>query len=482
MLYLFLDSNKIKILNVKKSLLGQYTIGFCQKEFKVSFLKEGKITNMDVFASALKETLTTLGSKHLFKEKQVYLILPQPSFYFLRTEVSKDITSSAIVSFLKDKVENIYGNKLNNTRYDYFFIEGETQKYIHFYAIEESTIEKYEESLKLLDLEIVNILPETLAYFKLFEKTLRKGKIEYILYGEYEKNSVFTYFYDSFGLLNQERNEISSSSPEDIQKAIKQKGAEYEKKGKKINRLILSGSESEKIRQDTFTKETGMWTNPLKRIIPQFYQDYLKLLVAPDTEPFPLLQFGVCFGAFVFSIENKLFSPLKKRFTKKVSEQSSKKTFSIPVFRKEILLFVGSFVVSFILFSLISKTKFTLPSNPFAQPTKIIIPTIIPPSPTPTPLIEIEKLKIKVLNGSGTKGKASELKDILKEKKYVEILTDNADNFDYKITEIHVKKGNKNIAHKVADDIKEYTPKATILDDNEKETADVIIIIGQDFK
>ena len=34
-----------------------------------------------------------------------------------------------------------------------------------------------------------------------------------------------------------------------------------------LNRIILSGAGSEKFRQDLFTKEIGVWTNPLKKII-----------------------------------------------------------------------------------------------------------------------------------------------------------------------------------------------------------------------
>ena len=100
-----------------------------------------------------------------------------------------------------------------------------------------------------------------------------------------------------------------------VESPLKKIGSEYEDKHQKINRLILSGTLSDSVRQDTFTKDVGIWTNPLKRILPHFYADYLKMLVPIDNNPFPILQFDVCFGALIFSIENKGFSLLKNMFS-----------------------------------------------------------------------------------------------------------------------------------------------------------------------
>jgi hypothetical protein len=115
----------------------------------------------------------------------------------------------------------------------------------------------------------------------------------------------------------------------------------------------------------------------------------------------------------------------------------------------------------------------------------IASPTPTPlPSPTPTPTIAINKetIRIKVLNGSGTPGKASAVKDILKEKGYQEILTGNADNFDYEQTEISVKKEKNNLVPMIKEDLKKYTSSFKITPLSEKEVSDVIIIIGKDFK
>ena len=93
-----------------------------------------------------------------------------------------------------------------------------------------------------------------------------------------------------------------------------------------------------------------------------------------------------------------------------------------------------------------------------------------------------EELKIKVLNGAGVAGKAGEAQEILTDAGYQEIVTDNADNFDYEVTVIQVKKSVKSAADMLKKDLADYveSPKVETLD--EDETSDVIIIVATDFK
>ena len=136
---------------------------------------------------------------------------------------------------------------------------------------------------------------------------------------------------------------------------------------------------------------------------------------------------------------------------------------------------------------LVSQYKFDF-NFAFLQTRVKPTPTVMPTKPTPkltsTPLPKVNKsqLKIKVLNGSGIKGKASEVKDLLKEKGYQEILTGNADSFDYQQTEIQVKKSKASVTSTVKNDLKENLTsfKESTLD--EDEAADIILIIGSDFK
>ncbi|MEK7079634.1 MAG: LytR C-terminal domain-containing protein [Patescibacteria group bacterium] len=489
MIYLYIDKNQVKLLSAKKSLFGQYSVDSYEKKFQVDLLKNGTVVNVDILASAIKEILQNTPS---VKDKHVYLILPQEAFHFLRTEVPNDIATPAIDSFVKDKLRTTFAQNTGALYYDYFFIENGPQKYISLFAIEASVATKFQETVKLLDLEVQAFLPETLAFFKLFEKTLRVGKVENILYGKYEKDYFFTYLFDSFGLLEEEKNEYKLGGAKKIEQILKARGEELEKKSRKINRLILSGPVSETIRQDTFTKEAGMWTNPLKKIILQFYDEYVKMLLPSDGKPLSLLEFDVCLGAFIFSVENKDFSPLRRTYaTDTLSSEpfKARPQFKLPNLPsvgipKEILLFVASFIVSFGLFSLVGKTNIRLSLPNFQKPPEQkIIPTVEPPSPTSTPAFTREELKIKILNGSGTRGKASVVKDVLKEKKYLEIVTGNADNFDYQITEIQVKKSKKEAANYILADLKDYTQQPSVSEDlGEEELPDVVIIVGQDFK
>ncbi|MEK7097087.1 MAG: LytR C-terminal domain-containing protein, partial [Patescibacteria group bacterium] len=196
---------------------------------------------------------------------------------------------------------------------------------------------------------------------------------------------------------------------------------------------------------------------------------------------YPILTYDVCFGAFILSEENKSFSLFKNR------SYSSKNKISLPKIgmpKKEVLLFIGSFIISFLLFVLISKFggNLKLPDFMAKKNAVVITPTVAPPSTTPTPNFKKEDVKIKILNGSGVKGKATEIKEILRKKGYVEILTDNADNFDYTITEIQVKSDKKQLGEMIKNDLKDYitSPKITVLDD--KEASDLVLIFAADFK
>jgi len=484
MIYLAIDKNRVKVLYLKRSLLGQYETQTFSKTYQSSnLLEQGKIINVDFVASAVKEALQSLSGAEV-KNKEVLLILPQESYSFLRVEVPSDIASSAIASFVKDKARANLPFNLDECSFDYFLEESTTEKYIHFFVVENETLTKYREALQLIELKLRIILPETVTYFKLFQKTLRKDKKENILYVSYDDNQLTGFLYDSFGQASTEKwtRLLDDKKVEDV---LKEKATELEQKGKKLNRLILAGAQSEKVRQDTFTKEIGVWTNPLKRIIPEFYQNYLKMLVNPDNKPFSVLAYEATVGGFIFYEQHKNFSLLNN------TKGKANKLFSLPkinLAKKEILIFFSSFVISFIIFIVASKLSLNFNFNlPQTKPklTKTITPPV-KPSPkkiaSPTPAVKKDELKIKVLNGSGTAGKASEVKDLLKEKGYQEILTGNADNFDYEQTELQFKKSLSSSLTIIKNDLKDYVTKFKESTLSEDETADLVIIIGTDFE
>jgi hypothetical protein len=478
MIYLYLDKNTIKLLYLKKTLLGQQETLYNQKTYESNLFEKGKIINVDLLASAIKEVISS--SNKPVSENQISLILPQEFFSFFRTTVPSDIAVSALNSFVSDKARSVLPVDNTDLVSDYFVTESEQEKVVTYFGVNRETIDSIKQALTLIDFKIISIIPDTMAYFKLFEKTLRKEKKETILYAELKVDILNGYLFDSCGLIDDKKISIKYSETDKIADILKTKIDEITAEKKKVNRIIISGEKSDTIRQDTFTKSVGVWTNPLKRIVPTFYESYLKMLIPKDGKAFPILTYDVCFGAFILSEENKNFSLLKNNI------YSNRNKVSLPKMKmpkKEVFLFIGSFVISFLLFVFISKygKGLKLP-NFMAKKEVVATPTLAPPSPTPTPNFKKEEVKIKILNGSGVKGKATEIKEILRKKGYVEILTDNADNFDYTVTEIQVKNDKKQLGDMVKNDLKDYvtSPKITVLDD--KEASDLVLIFASDFK
>ena len=479
MIYLYLDRNTIKLLYLKKTILGQQETLYNQKTYESDLIDKGKIINVDLLASAIKEVITS--SNKPVADNQISLILPQEFFSFFRTTVPSDIAASALNSFISDKARSILPVDNTDLASDYFVQESEQEKVVTYFGINRETVDSIKQALTLIDFKIISIIPDTMAYFKLFEKTLRKEKKETILYAELGVDTLSGYLFDSCGLIDDKKISIKYSGEEKVVDVLRTKIEEISSDKKKVNRIIISGEKSDTIRQDTFTKSVGVWTNPLKRIVPTFYESYLKMLIPKDGKTFPILTYDVCFGAFILSEENKSFSLLKKNVMLSGSKISLPKM-KMP--KKEVILFISSFVISFLIFVLVSKLKinFKLPNFITKKNVVIISPTLTPPTPTPTPSFKKEEVKIKILNGSGVKGKATEIKEIPRKKGYVEILTDNADNFDYKITEIQVKKDKPQLGEMMKNDLKDYVTSLKFTELDDKEASDLVLIFAADFK
>ncbi|GAB4219367.1 MAG: hypothetical protein Fur009_5200 [Candidatus Microgenomates bacterium] len=478
MLYLYLNNNTIKILQLKKTLLKQEEANFFEKKYETNLLEKNKPVNVDLLASAIKETVSMISVKN-HKDNQVILILPQEVFYFFRTEVPTDIAPSAIQSFVNDKASAILPIMPEELIYDYYVKNNNNQKVVTFFGISKDSFSLFQQALSLIDLKIVNIVPETLTFYKLFEKTLRTDKKENILYINLEKKYFSGYLFDNFGLIDEKKFFGQIEEESEYIQYLKQIINKLEENKVKVNRLIISGSQSENIRQDTFTKDVGVWTNPLKRIVPNFYDSYIKMLVVDKDKVFPVLIYDACFGAFIFEKEEK-FSLLKNNAFKFKKGSLNLSKVNLP--KKEIILFLSSFIISFVIFYLITNFGKNIKSPiSLTNPTPTINPSPLP-SLTPTPSFKKEDLKIQVLNGSGVAGKASEMKDILKKKGYSEIITGNADKFDYKTTEIQIKKDKYQAVNLIKEDLKDYLSIFKESSLEASKTPDIIIIIGSDFK
>ncbi|MFA9289243.1 MAG: LytR C-terminal domain-containing protein [Weeksellaceae bacterium] len=492
MLYIFLDTNQIKLLHLKKSMLGQYETSFYQKNLQVDLITDKKPNNLDVIASGIKETLDAIPTAPL-KEKDVMLVLPQSVFSYLRIDTPADITPPVLDSYVREKARSDLNLELEQCYFSYFTSSSEEKSQLMLYAIPKETVAAFAQPCTLLDLKVVGVIPESLAYFQLFEKTLRTNKKEYIWYLSYANNKLQGYVYDSFGLLEETRWEHSVVEGEKIEAVLQKQAAEYETKGMKLNRLILSGAQSDGIRQDTFTKDVGVWTNPLKRIIPHFYQEYLKMLGDQEQKPLPILDYDMLIGGFIFNLEHKDFTLMKE--SKGMSKLSAP-NMSMPSMEgkhipwKGMLFFLLSFAVTVgLLFGLSRVPWRTLaksgPSLPFmnqASPTPEASPTPAAPSPTPTPEVDRATVRVKILNGSGISGKASEVKEVLQEQGYEDILTGNADAFDYETTVIQVKEDSKKLQDIMTKDIVANVPAPEFEALDEEDAADIVIIVGTDFK
>lgn len=491
MVYLLIEDNAIRLLYVKRTVLRQYEVGFFSKRYTTEFLNNGRIRNADLVASAIKEAYTYAldpekKEERLIKDKSVFLLLPQEAFYFFRVKAPADIAQTAMDSYIKDKARMEIPVSLDECLSHYFVKELGGEKQILFFAIEKQIFQQYEETFSLLELKIEKFIPETAAYFTLFEKTLRKEKKENILfvhYSEEEKHGfkerkVKGYLYDSIGLLKGEKWEVELTNDELLEEVLSKKRKELEKEGIRLDRIILSGKSSEKIRQDTFTKKVGVWTNPMERIIDNFYDQYSKLLmIHVGRRSFSLLKFDACFGGFIIDSEKE-----KNGFIKK-GRFGEKRLLKVSPPRKELAIFFVSFILSFLLFLIGSRFYRNL-SLRFKREVKSVSPSpvITLPPPTPTKAIAKKDLKIKVLNGSGVRGKAGEVKDMLKEMGYDDIVVGNADSFDYQKTEVQVKDGDKDVANIILKDLKDYISQPKISKLEKNQAADVVIILGQDFK
>lgn len=100
-----------------------------------------------------------------------------------------------------------------------------------------------------------------------------------------------------------------------------------------------------------------------------------------------------------------------------------------------LIAFFVVLVVSALVVGGIIRSKSTKSPEPSPEPS--ITPVIVSPSPTPEPP-DLSTLSVQILNGSGVAGEAGAVKDVLTEEGFDSdnIETGNADNYDYKDTEV----------------------------------------------
>lgn len=101
-------------------------------------------------------------------------------------------------------------------------------------------------------------------------------------------------------------------------------------------------------------------------------------------------------------------------------------------------------------------------------------------TPTPTPDLDRSDLTVNVLNGSGERGAAGRIADILRKLGYTIGAAGNADNFNYEGLTVVVSKENEEYLDLLKSDLeKEATGSAVTASVSATLTADAQVIVGK---
>ncbi len=118
-----------------------------------------------------------------------------------------------------------------------------------------------------------------------------------------------------------------------------------------------------------------------------------------------------------------------------------------------------------------------------ASPTPAVVasPIISESSPSPDTNLDKSKPSIRVLNGSGTAGKASAVKDFLEGLGYKVASIGNADSYDFEKSEVRFKEDFKQFEVVIVEDLSQkYSATASSDDLESSDSADIEVIVGSE--
>jgi len=422
--------NKIQIVSLKKRFLKSNQV-FCTS-IKIP-AKEAEAFNIDTWALYLKQALSKLSPKPI--KGKLKLILGQNYWRFLQVELPSDITDSALFGFISQELEGKLAKKITGNYYKYLVYNYKGKKYAGVYLLTQETLNKLNTLFSFYDLKIEEIYPEALLVFSLFEHTLNQQKQEAALFLEYEQELSKGMLFNSTGLLAEKLIVLSSKDLTKDLKALKKSHS------RPIARLILSGELSTKIRQDNFTKESTLWTNPLEKVL----QNSPLVALAKKLNIEKLLLPYSKEIALIYLVQNKKNQELSleiKKQRKSPSLPTIKLKRSLPKLpiktALKILLLI--LVSSLLTYGLLTLGKWGLGNIKTTKIFPTATPTPAPkPTATPTPKVSRQDLEIEILNGTGKAGQASSLQEELEELGYNIGKIGNADNYDYQKTVIIAK-------------------------------------------
>lgn len=435
--------------------------------------------DLDKLALSLKRAFSLLPEKTVIGKVRV--ILGQAFWHYQRIELPADLNDQALSGFIKEQLIRKIGNQIDSSLYHYVVSDLKGKKYASVYLLTQTTLDKLITLFSFYDLKIEEVYPEALLIYKLFEPTLNKQKDEAALFLEYEKGISSGLLFNSTGLLSEQ---IITLKSDNLGKLLK----EFKKSQSiPISRLILGGKLASSIRQDNFTKESGIWTNPLekvllnsplKRVAEKLKLEDKLLLFNREISLLNLienkkhLEVGLNIKSWKSQgvttvpkppqpvketpqpINEPVQKPLKTEppvpvvlpeepVIKSSSVQipiSEKSTRSFKPLIKIVLIVLVTSVFTYLLItfgrSWLSKAQpISLPKINFSRPTATPTPEPTPKA-TPTPAITRSEIEIEILNGTGIAGMASSFQNELETLGYTVTKIGNADNYDYEQTMI----------------------------------------------
>lgn len=467
----------IHYLRIDTPLMGQKKIIHSEVVIPSS---EAEKFNIDVWALHLKKALTD-AQVTKYSTQKVALVLGQRFFQFVRVEIPTDIQDSAIGQYVKSKIQETLPQNPENSLLKYYLMENRGKKFAQVYIINPEVMNQIRTLLSFYELSAAEIYPESLLIFDLFAHTLNKTKEEPSLFLEYDNQMSYGLLFDATGLYSPATVFFPSK---DVNSEVKKVNAQEKNT---LARLILSGTESASVRQDSFTKDVGVWTNPLHKILP----------TSSLVETAKAYEFENVF--LEYSRELVLLKRMEDKSSKLLSMSPNQQTGvvrptvpttrikssggSVKKFIKPIAFVLVSFVATFFVLRTVMSSNMALPKLPllsFMQPTATPTPTPIPePTPTPTPAADKEDLVIEIQNGVGTPGLAGKFKAFLEKKDYTVESVGNADNYDYEKTTVITS--DQGVYGMIVGDLSEIGGKKAVFEKtNDKKKT--IIIIGADLQ
>lgn len=489
-------NTKVQYFSLSNPILGKKKLLSAHIEIAYT---DAKKFNLDIWASYVKKLLLQTGTDK-FGSQKVTLILGQRFFVFNRLEIPSDVPEQSLKSYTEKKILELYPDLSNPTLYKYVIADYRGMKCANIFILMPEVYTQLSTLLSFFELSIQDVYPEALLLFHLFEHTLNKKKEEPILFVEHHAFMSEGLLFDASGLLNGQVYEFESKTLSAELKKLN------EKQEKKIARLILNGDIVSKVRQDTFTKDVDIWTNPLNKILDNSI--FARTAVKYELSDMLVFAREISLLTLMDEKSNSLFgfNPKLVDAPKSVLPKVSLPTVAVPSLPQQTisiptsyasdsqstllfsalkytLFMILSFGLSFLLLKALltsgASLSFKFPTISFFKPSATPLPTSVPiPIPSPTPKIAREKVIIEIQNGVGTPGLANKARAVFEKKGYIVETVANADSYSYKKTVIIAPQ--QAIFSLISTDIKEFGVKAATY---EKTTGTkTTVIVGQDFE